>query len=217
MRKPIILFAVVIGVLIYCTSVSVQPISKTLERYYSALQADYEMNGNVLAAQNDHIFYQQSFGYRDMAAKVPNDAETQFELASVSKLFTVTVVLQLKEKGLVILYSHGHILPSRPGEKWSYSSLGYHFLALLVEKVSGQTLAAYTRDHIFLPAGMNNSYIQTSLSQKLQPRRTKNYQYNNHYETKLQLMDTLNDWKEWTHNLALMTGGSGINILNGKA
>jgi CubicO group peptidase (beta-lactamase class C family) len=268
MRKTINFFVAFTGLLLTYVPVFAQSINKNLDQYYKALNADHEMNGNVLAAQNDQILYSKSFGFSDVAANKQNDQNSQFELASVSKLFTATAVLQLKDKGLIgldvpfqhyfpdfpyaditvrhllahtsglpdieglvdslfakhpdtvwsihsdlaalALYSRGHALAFKPGDKWSYSSLGYHMLALLVEKVSGQTLAVYTQEHIFKPSGMTHSYIQTSFAQKNEPHRTKNYMYNNHYEMKLQLVDTLNDWKEWTHNLGLITGGGGI-------
>lgn len=245
-----------------------QSVPPNLDSYYQALSSNYEMNGNVAASQNGKIIYQRSFGFKDIAAQGLNDKNSQFELASVSKLFTAVAVLQLKERGLVNLdtpfqhyfpefpyakitirhllahtsglpdietlvdsliiknpdkqftihddlqnvinYSRGHALNFQPGEKWGYSSLGYHLLGLLVEKVSGQTLATYTRDHIFKVAGMNHSYIQTTMQQKIDPDRTKNYQYSNHIELKLQWVDTLTDLKEWSYNLALETGGSGI-------
>lgn len=110
----------------------------------------------------------------------------------------------------VLTYSSGHALKFQPGEQWSYSSAGYHLLGLLVEKLSGQSLADYTLNHIFKPAGMKDSYVQTTMVQKQEAGRTKNYQYNNHFEMKLQWVDTLSDWREWTYNLALETGGGGI-------
>ena len=41
-----------------------------------------------------------------------------------------------------------------PGEKYSYSNLGYGLLGTLVESLSGQSLADYTRHHLFEPLGM---------------------------------------------------------------
>jgi CubicO group peptidase (beta-lactamase class C family) len=88
-------------------------------------------------------------------------------------------------------------------------------LALLVEKTSGQSLPDFLRDNVFKPAGMTHPYVQTAMSQKQDRLRTKTYEYNNHYEMKLELMDTLVDWREWTYNLALITGGSGVNSTTG--
>ena len=44
-----------------------------------------------------------------------------------------------------------------PGSQFRYSNTGYAFLALIVEKVSGQTFAAFLRKNIFQPLRMNHS------------------------------------------------------------
>ncbi len=44
-----------------------------------------------------------------------------------------------------------------PGSKFQYSNSGYALLALIVERVSGRTFAAFLRQEIFEPLGMKNS------------------------------------------------------------
>ncbi len=44
-----------------------------------------------------------------------------------------------------------------PGEKYSYSNLGYGLLGSLVEIISGQSLADYTRRHLFEPLAMTST------------------------------------------------------------
>ena len=44
-----------------------------------------------------------------------------------------------------------------PGTSYRYSNTGYAFLALIVERVSGQRFADFLREKIFEPAGMKNS------------------------------------------------------------
>jgi CubicO group peptidase (beta-lactamase class C family) len=97
-----------------------------------------------------------------------------------------------------------------PGERWSYSSPGYELLANLVEKQSHEAFATYLKKHIFLPAGMPNTYVQTSLAQTKEPYRTLDYLYNNHYEMKLQLADTIPDKKEWAYNLTGLVGAGNV-------
>jgi CubicO group peptidase (beta-lactamase class C family) len=44
-----------------------------------------------------------------------------------------------------------------PGSSWRYSNAGYMILGLIVERLSGQSFAAYVQDHVFRPAGMSSS------------------------------------------------------------
>jgi CubicO group peptidase (beta-lactamase class C family) len=48
-------------------------------------------------------------------------------------------------------------LEFEPGEKWAYSNSGYLLLGYLVEKVSGQSYAAFVQENIFTPLGMQHS------------------------------------------------------------
>jgi CubicO group peptidase (beta-lactamase class C family) len=110
----------------------------------------------------------------------------------------------------LINYESNKSLLFEPGERWSYSSVGFQLLALLVEKISHEPFAVYMKKHVFLPAGMSETYVQTSLVQTKDKYRTVNYQFNNHYEMKLLQMDTLPDWKTWTYNLTGLDGGNNV-------
>jgi CubicO group peptidase (beta-lactamase class C family) len=48
---------------------------------------------------------------------------------------------------------------SAPGDKFEYNNTGYLLLALIVEKVSGQSFPAYMQKNIFKPLGMSHSLI----------------------------------------------------------
>ena len=121
------------------------------------------------------------------------------------KVFTNADVLPA-----IKMYAAHHSLLFQSGESWRYSNIGFQLLAVLVEKISNQPFALYVKKNIFQPAGMTNSYVQTNLSQTKENNRTVNYQYNNHFEMRLQKMDTLKDWKEWTYNLTGLYGSSNI-------
>ena len=110
----------------------------------------------------------------------------------------------------LVIFKKSKALRFKPGERWGYSSAGYSLLAILVEKISTQPFDVYMKQHVFIPAGMIHTYVQTSLSQKTDKNRCSNYMYNNHYQMKLQQMDTLPDWKEFTYNLTGATGGSNV-------
>ncbi len=61
-----------------------------------------------------------------------------------------------------------------PGEEYLYVNSNYVLLALICERVSGKTFAAYCRERIFEPLGMNRSVIHDSLL-TLIPGRASGY------------------------------------------
>ncbi len=46
---------------------------------------------------------------------------------------------------------------AKPGEKFSYSNIGYHLLAPITETVSGEGYYDYIQTHVFNPAGMSDA------------------------------------------------------------
>ena len=52
-------------------------------------------------------------------------------------------------------------LAAPPGTKWSYSSVGYGLLALVVEKISKLNFQTYVSEFICEPGGMRNTYVLT--------------------------------------------------------
>lgn len=50
-------------------------------------------------------------------------------------------------------------LDYKTGEKYQYCNLGYFMLAEIIKQVSGMPWQDYVHDKLFVPAGMNNSYV----------------------------------------------------------
>ncbi|MFB5676826.1 serine hydrolase domain-containing protein [Paenibacillus terreus] len=57
-------------------------------------------------------------------------------------------------------------LANDPGTAYSYHNPNYQYLALLVEKVSGQSFSDYLENHIFKPLGMNHT-LNVSTTQQI--------------------------------------------------
>lgn len=70
-----------------------------LDEYLTAQATLYRFNGNVLVAENGKIVFQKSYGYANFDTKRMLNDSAVFELASVSKQFTATAILLLKDKG----------------------------------------------------------------------------------------------------------------------
>lgn len=59
-------------------------------------------------------------------------------------------------------YHQGLPQEIQPGTKWAYSNHGFAALGQIVEDITGQTLADYTREHVFDPLGMHRTDLLRS-------------------------------------------------------
>ncbi|MGP9682373.1 serine hydrolase domain-containing protein [Brachybacterium sp. AOP3-A1-3] len=196
--------------------------AETLEELPGIVRAGLEFDpprfagASVLVASQAGIAMEHADGYalrwKDASKELPEDewiparTDTIYDLASISKIFTATAVMQLVEKGVLALddtvstylprfaengkaqvtvqqllthvgglpafinlYSAYPDVPSRldavltvvpdtpAGTKYVYSDLGLITLGLIVEKLSGQTLDVYVREHVTEPLGMHET------------------------------------------------------------
>jgi CubicO group peptidase (beta-lactamase class C family) len=49
-------------------------------------------------------------------------------------------------------------LTFEPGTRWAYCNIGFILLAAIIEKVTGRSYSDYIEEHIFDPAGMDNTF-----------------------------------------------------------
>jgi len=84
-------------------SVLAQNRIKNIDHFFSTLSKNQMINGNVLIAENGKIVFEKSYGYADFPGRKLNTQETTFPIASVTKTFTATAILQLYEKGTLKL------------------------------------------------------------------------------------------------------------------
>lgn len=69
-----------------------------LDTYYSNSPFAH-LNGTLLLAENGRVIYEKSSGFADFPNQIPNTTQSKYNLASISKIITSTVILQLMEKG----------------------------------------------------------------------------------------------------------------------
>jgi CubicO group peptidase (beta-lactamase class C family) len=60
-------------------------------------------NGTALVASHDRILLEKGYGYRNFRDSTLNDSSTIFQIASVTKQFTSTIILKLVESGKLSL------------------------------------------------------------------------------------------------------------------
>ncbi|TVQ14529.1 MAG: class A beta-lactamase-related serine hydrolase [Bacteroidetes bacterium] len=63
------------------------------------------------------------------------------------------------EDVLELFLQHPRPLNFSPGQRFDYSNTGYVFLALLIERVSGQRFSSFIQEQIFSPLEMNRTFV----------------------------------------------------------
>lgn len=74
-----------------------QDISK-MEEILNLYTSQYKFNGTVLVAHKGKILLDRGYGYRSLKDSVKHDPNSVFQIGSVTKQFTATVILKLQEK-----------------------------------------------------------------------------------------------------------------------
>lgn len=96
--RSVLLFCVLSPFLLFFVPSALgQTLSSQLDDLFTSGQ--YPVNGNVLVAEKGKPVYKRSFGSADAGKHLLNDEYTRFQLASVTKIFTSTAVLQLRDAG----------------------------------------------------------------------------------------------------------------------
>src|SRR5215217_1323778 len=67
------------------------------------LHKKYGFNGNMLVAKDGKILYEKAIGWADYLHRDSLKINSEFELASVTKTFTGTAIMQLIEQGKLSL------------------------------------------------------------------------------------------------------------------
>lgn len=70
-----------------------------IDHHFDSASKEYRFNGVVFIAQKGKILLNKSFGWRDVKSKTLFDSSTIFQIGSVTKQFTATIILKLQEEG----------------------------------------------------------------------------------------------------------------------
>lgn len=69
----------------------------TIDSFIKQQENEIGFSGSVLISEKNNILIAKGYGLADREQKIFNDASTIFEIASITKLFTVVAILQLAE------------------------------------------------------------------------------------------------------------------------
>jgi len=132
---------------------------------------------SAVILEDQQVIWAKGFGYADYEARIPATPDTVYHVASITKTFAATLVMQLVEQGKLDLdepmshYSSDfkndsvrikHLLNHTsggptPGERYEYSGSQYDYLTGVVEKKTGKSFRAVMEENILGPLGMSAS------------------------------------------------------------
>lgn len=113
-----------------------------------------------------------------------------------------------KEAVLQLLYRQ-QALNFDPGDAYLYCNSGYTLLAEIVERVTGQNFATWTKEHIFVPLGMHDSHFRSNHASIIKGRAEGYVTTENGYDRQVVnyasvgasgLYTTANDLARWVQN-----------------
>ncbi len=127
--------------------------------------------------QGEEIVWAKGFGYADVENKIPATENTSYRIASVTKTFTSTLIMQLVEKGKLDLNnpisSYGlsfdndknirvkHLLTNtsegKAGTRFQYNGYRFGRLGIVAEKASGKPFYELLIENILQPLEMTST------------------------------------------------------------
>jgi len=120
-----------------------------------------------------------------------------------SRIYSLTGVLDIASRQRELNY--------RPGSEWLYTNTGFTLLAVIVQRVSGLSLAEFTRQNFFIPLGMKHTQWRDDFK-RIVPNRaiaygreSSGYEQNMPFENAYGnggLLTTIGDLLIWNRALA---------------
>lgn len=101
--KPVgILAALACAALVFAAVAAAAPgadvVAAKADAYLRARTAEGKFSGTVLLARQGEVLFLKGFGFANEEWGVPNDADTRFPVASITKTFTAALVLELQRQ-----------------------------------------------------------------------------------------------------------------------
>ncbi len=158
----------------------------------SALKGYFQIPGlSVLVGKGDQIIYEDYMGLADIDLKVPMDSVTTIQMASLTKMFSAIVIMQLADEGKLSLneplgnYSENsnigdsikiehalsHTSQGIPGRHFYYNNYRFMLLGNVIEKASGKDFKTNMYERIINPLKLENTYLLLDSIQIVEEKR----------------------------------------------
>lgn len=89
----------VLSILFYSLLSFAQITTQKIDDLLQAYTVLYQFNGTALVAKGDSILLNKGYGFKNAVARTEADSATIYQIGSVTKQFTATVIMRLQEEG----------------------------------------------------------------------------------------------------------------------
>ena len=131
---------------------------------------------SAVIIKDQKVLWAKGFGFADLENRIPATPDTVFHLASITKTFAATLIMQLveqrklsldepmshystdfKDDSVKIKHIISHTSAGPPGERFQYDGNRYDYLTAVIEKKTGKRFGEVVVETFFDPLGMSNS------------------------------------------------------------
>ena len=100
-------------IVVFAQEISADQAIRNISAYLDSEETE-DFGLSIAIAKDGQIIYKDAFGYADKGLKVKNTTSTKFNIASTGKILTAISIMQLQEKGLLLVqdpvYKHTKVL-----------------------------------------------------------------------------------------------------------
>ena len=131
---------------------------------------------SAIIVKDQEVLWAKGYGFADLENGIPATPDTLYHIASLTKTFAATLVMQLVEQGKLDLdepVSHyssdfeddsvrikhliSHTSIGTPGERFQYDGSRFDYLTAVIEKKTGKPYVNVVVETFFDPLGMSGS------------------------------------------------------------
>ncbi len=131
---------------------------------------------SAIIVKDRKVLWAKGYGFADLENRIPATPDTLYHIASLTKTFAATLIMQLVEQGKLDLdepISHyssdfkddsvrvkhllSHTSNGTPGERFQYDGNRFDYLTAVIEKKTGKPFVNVVVETFFDPLGMSDS------------------------------------------------------------
>lgn len=103
MRQPAVIAGIALCLATHAALAAPPIAPQVIEAYLKPFVESNNFSGTVLVTEKGKPLFEKSYGFADLAGRIPNTLDTRFHVASVSILFTAFATMRLVEQGKLSL------------------------------------------------------------------------------------------------------------------